>query len=61
MIESGRIVMKKDQIVPIRLDEKEKEFLKLDADKMGIGTSTLIRMIILDYIKKRTKKMKTDD
>ncbi|MEC5271769.1 hypothetical protein P9386_01135 [Caldifermentibacillus hisashii] len=53
--------MKKDQIVPIRLDEKEKEFLKLDADKMGIGTSTLIRMIILDYIKERTKKMKTDD
>jgi hypothetical protein len=29
--------MKKDQIVPIRLSENEKDFLKEDADKMGIG------------------------
>jgi antitoxin component of RelBE/YafQ-DinJ toxin-antitoxin module len=46
--------MKKDQIVPIRLSEKEKDFLKEDADKLGIGLSTLIRMVLRDYIKERS-------
>ncbi len=45
--------MKKDQIVPIRLSEGEKEFLKKEAEKMGIGLSTLVRMLMRDYINKR--------
>lgn len=52
--------MKKDQIVPVRLSEKEKDFLREDANKMGIGISTLIRMVVRDYIKERTGQ-KTND
>lgn len=48
--------MKKDKIVPVRLNEMEKDFLMRDAAKMGIGTSTLIRMIIREYIKERMGK-----
>ncbi|WP_165797675.1 plasmid mobilization protein [Heyndrickxia sporothermodurans] len=50
--------MKKDQIVPVRLSENEKDFLKEDADKMGIGVSTLIRMVLRDYIKERSERSK---
>jgi antitoxin component of RelBE/YafQ-DinJ toxin-antitoxin module len=58
VISRGGAIMKKDQIVPVRLSENEKDFLKEDADKMGIGVSTLIRMVLRDYIKERSEKTK---
>ncbi|MCY7866083.1 plasmid mobilization protein [Bacillus atrophaeus] len=48
----------KDEIVPVRFSEEEKSFLKEDADKKGIGLSTLIRMIARDYIKERKDSKK---
>lgn len=48
--------MKKDQIVQVRLTRKEKDFLKEDATRLGIGVSTLIRTTMRAYIKDRKLK-----
>lgn len=52
--------MKKERIVSVRFDEEEYKILKKEADNLGIGTSTLIRAIIKNYIKEKIKKRRED-
>mgnify|MGYP000860399560 CR=1 FL=1 len=53
--------IKKDQIVPVRLSEAEKTFLREESDKMGIGLSTLIRMVVRDFIKEQKEKRRLEE
>lgn len=45
--------MNKDKIVTVRFSEKERDFLKEEASRIGMGLSTLVRMVMRDYIKER--------
>lgn len=51
----------KDQIVPIRLTQDEKHFLMEVAEKKGIGLSTLIRVVLREYIAEVQEKRKEED
>lgn len=53
--------IKKDQIVPVRLSEAEKTFLREELDKMGIGLSTIICMVVRDFIKEQKEKRELEE
>ena len=47
---------KKDQRVPIIMDEKLKEKLTIEADKQGIPLSVLGRILFIQWYNEQTKE-----
>ncbi len=43
-------------VIFLRLKPSDKDRLTIEADKKGMQNSTLVRMIVLDYLDKAAKK-----
>lgn len=46
----GVRTMLKDNAIPIRLDTETKERLKAAAEKLGLSSSALVRMMIVSFV-----------
>jgi predicted DNA binding CopG/RHH family protein len=49
------LVLKKERVVTLRLDDSTVSELKAEADKKGLGVSTLVRM----WVRERLEDVKT--
>lgn len=49
---------KKDRIITIRLDAYDEETIRREAERRGMGVSTLIRTVVREYIKSLREKDK---
>ena len=47
-----RIVNVKDTVLMVRMDQKTRDELNLEAEKKGLGSSTLARMLILEWLRR---------
>ena len=42
----------KDTVLMVRMDHKTRDELNLEAEKKGLGSSTLARMLILEWLRR---------
>lgn len=58
--DGGEVVerQKKDRIITIRLDAYDEETIRREAERRGMGVSTLIRTVVREYIKSLREKEK---
>jgi predicted DNA binding CopG/RHH family protein len=45
-----------EKIIPVRVSNEQLQIIRKEADRKGIGASTLARMWIIEYLRKLDKK-----